>query len=85
MESLQAAAAGLLEMKRNIDRVEQEIRTLAAQKEALMEDQGEQGSDGMDMSEDAGESNKHLVSNFMPSYFHLVNVESLFSFSCRIM
>jgi len=57
MESLQAAASGLLDMKKNVDRVEQEIRTLRAQKEALED----QGSELMDVSEDAGDLNKHLT------------------------
>lgn len=58
MESLQSAAVGLLEMKKNVDRIEQEIRTLRAQKEALED----QGSEIMDVSEDAADINKHLVS-----------------------
>lgn len=64
MESLQSAAVGLLEMKKNVDRVEQEIRTLRAQKEALED----QGSEIMDVSEDAADINKHLVSisRFVP-------------------
>lgn len=60
MESLQSAAVGLLEMKKNVDRIEQEIRTLRAQKEALED----QGSEIMDVSEDAADINKHLVSSW---------------------
>jgi hypothetical protein len=56
MEALQAAAAGLLEMKKNVDRVEQEIRGLKAQRDAV------EGSEIHDQSEEAGDGNKHLVS-----------------------
>lgn len=55
MEALQGAAAGLLEMKKNVDRVEQEIRTLKAQRDAA------EGSEIPDQSEEAGDGNKHLV------------------------
>lgn len=54
MEALQGAAAGLLEMKKNVDRVEQEIRTLKAQRDAV------EGSEILDQSEEVGDGNKHL-------------------------
>lgn len=59
MESLQIAVAGLLEMKKNVDRAEQEIRTLKAQRDAV------EGSEIRDQSEEAGEGNKHLVNSII--------------------
>lgn len=59
MEGLQAAAAGLLEMKKNVDRIEQEIRTMKAQKENFEDP----GSDIMDQSEEPLDGIKHLVCN----------------------
>jgi len=46
----------LLDMKKNVDRVEQEIRTLKAQRDVM-----ETGSDFNDQTEELGDGNKLLT------------------------
>lgn len=69
MEALQVAAAGLLDMKKNVDRVEQEIRTLKVQRDAV------EGSEIPDQSEEAGDGNKHLVSPDVPKIGPYADIE----------